>query len=159
MPAGRKPKPTWLKLVAGTPGHRPLNLDEPIAEGDLVTVPDWFTPEQAEIWDAAIKAAPPGLLKELDRSVLVVWATACWLHRDAMHKIAKSGSVVRAPITGKPMQSPYIQIAKDNSQLMLRAASEMGFSPTSRARVKVDVGKRVGNRFEEIKGLKELDEE
>jgi len=158
MPSGRKPKPTWLKLVAGKPGHRPLNLDEPLAEGDLIEAPDWFTPEQTATWDAAIKAAPPGLLKELDRSVLTVWATACWLHKDAIKRISISGSVVRNPVTGKPMESPYVAIAKDNSQIMLRAASEMGFSPTSRARVKVDVGKRVGNRFSEIKDLKEIDE-
>lgn len=159
MPTGRKPKPTWLKLVAGKPGHRPLNLDEPIAEGDLVTAPSWFNAEQVAIWDAAIKAAPQGLLKELDRSVLVVWATANWLHQDAINRIARSGSVVREPISGRPIQSPYIRIANDNAQIMLRAASEMGFSPTSRARVKVDTGKRVGNRFTEIKDLKDLDEE
>ena len=27
---GRKPTPTFLKLVTGNPGHRPINTDEPI---------------------------------------------------------------------------------------------------------------------------------
>lgn len=156
---GRKPRPTWLKLVAGVPGHRPLNLDEPIPVGELIEAPEWFSPEQKAIWDAAIKAAPPGLLKELDRSVLIAWATARWLHQDAMEKLTKFGSVIRDPVTGKPMQSPYIAVARDNSQIILRAASEMGFSPTSRSRVKVEAGPRVGNRFSELKDLKTLDDE
>src|SRR5262245_44666985 len=159
MPTGRKPKPTWLKLVAGKPGHHPLNLDEPIAEGDLKEPPAWLPAEQLPIWEAAIKAAPPGLLKELDRSVFTVWVTACWLHQVAINRIAKSGSVVRDPVTGRPMTSPYTKVAVDNSKIMIRAASEMGFSPTSRARVKVTTGKRVGNRFDEIKDLKALDED
>ncbi len=31
----RKPKPTYLKLITGNPGGRPLNVDEPEPEGDL----------------------------------------------------------------------------------------------------------------------------
>ena len=33
MRAGRKPKATHLKLLAGHPGHRPLNESEPKPEG------------------------------------------------------------------------------------------------------------------------------
>jgi P27 family predicted phage terminase small subunit len=140
------------------PGHRPLNLDEPIPQGDLTEPPDWFTPAHVTVWQAALKAAPAGLLKELDRSVLVVWVTACVLHADAITKVSATGSVVRHPVTGAPIPNPYVQVAKQNAELMLRAASEMGFSPVSRSRVKVDVGKTVGNRFQELKDLPNLDE-
>lgn len=158
MARGAKPKPTWLKLVAGMPGHRPLNLDEPLPDGDLSEPPEWFTPGQIAIWQTALKAAPIGLLKALDASILIVWCTACSLHADANEKIAHYGSVIKHPVTGTPMCSPFVQIAKQNAELMLRAAAEMGFSPSSRSKVKVDAGKRIGNRFSELKGLKELDE-
>ena len=155
---GRKSTPTWLKIVAGVPGHRPLNLDEPIPDGDLSEPPEWYTDAHRKVWAKALKDAPAGLLKELDASVLNVWVCATVLHADACSKLAQYGSVIRHPVTGTPTANPYAIVAKQNAELMLRAASEMGFSPTSRSKVKVDAGKRVGNRFAELKGLKELDE-
>jgi len=154
--AGRR-KPTWLKLVAGVPGHRPLNLDEPIPEGELETPPAWLTEAQLSIWRAGLAAAPPGLLKELDRSVYTVWVTASSLHAEANQKIAQFGPVIKHPVTGAPIASPFVQMAKQNGELILRAANEMGFSPCSRSKVKVDAGKTVGNRFADLKELK-LDE-
>ncbi|MGH7717148.1 MAG: phage terminase small subunit P27 family, partial [Vulcanimicrobiaceae bacterium] len=44
--AGRKPKPTHLKLVAGNPGKRPPNENEPQPEGDLEDAPEGLTPSQ-----------------------------------------------------------------------------------------------------------------
>lgn len=154
---GRKPQPTWLKLVNGVPGHRPLNLDEPIPEGEVGEPPEWYPPLMAQLWKDAVAAAPTGLLKLLDRSILNVWVTACAHHQEACEKIAQFGSVIKHPVQGTPMASPFIAICTKNAELMMRAAAEMGFSPSSRSKVKVDAGRTVGNRFAELKELK-LDE-
>ncbi|MEA2822497.1 MAG: hypothetical protein QOJ86_4501, partial [Bradyrhizobium sp.] len=37
--------------------------------------------------------------------------------------------------TGYPMQSPYISIANRQAEIMMRIASEFGFTPASRSRI------------------------
>lgn len=152
---GRKPKPTWLRVVAGNPGRRPLNDAEPIPVGDLVEPPEWLTDGQKEIWRGAIAAAPLGLLKILDGSVLVAWVIASSLHRDAAEKVAQYGAVIKAPHSGIPMQSPYMAILNKQHSNMCRAAAELGFTPSSRSRVKVEVGGKTHGAGK-FAGLKEL---
>jgi Phage terminase, small subunit len=41
---------------------------------------------------------------------------------------------VKSP-TGYPMQSPYLAIANRQAELMMRIASEFGFTPASRSRI------------------------
>lgn len=135
---GRKPKPTWLKIIQGKPGHRPLNVNEPIPEEAIGAAPEDFTDAQRRVWDHAVRAAPPGLLTELDRHVLITYCVAAALHEHARGEIKKYGALVRAPITQQPMQSPWVSIMNKQAQMMQRAISEMGFSPTSRSRVKIE---------------------
>jgi phage terminase small subunit len=42
--------------------------------------------------------------------------------------------VVKSP-NGYPVQSPYIAIANRQAEIMLRIASEFGFTPTNRSRI------------------------
>lgn len=150
---GRKPKPTWLKVVEGNPGKRPLNDAEPAAAGDLKSAPEWLTDSQRAVWDEAVRSAPPGLLRGIDESVFLVWVVAKDLHRDASEKIAKYGAVIKSPVTGTAMQSPFVSVLNRQAQIMLKAASEMGFSPSSRSRVKVENRIAQGNKFAELKEL------
>lgn len=150
---GRKPKPTWLKVVAGNPGKRELNDAEPVPVGELTDPPEWMTDSQKDGWRYAIASAPPGLLKRLDRSVLVMFVVAEDLHKEAAQKVAEYGAVIKAPHSGIPMQSPYLAIMNKQAAIMVKAASEMGFSPSSRSRVKVDSGGKGRSKFD---GLKEL---
>jgi hypothetical protein len=69
---GRKAKPTNLRLIGGNAGKRPLPKREPKPTGDLVKAPNWFTNNQKEIWNCAVKNAPRGLLKRIDESVMIV---------------------------------------------------------------------------------------
>ncbi len=150
---GRKPKPTWLKVVEGNPGKRPLNADEPVASGELDGPPEWLSKTQREVWEEAIRNAPPGLLRGIDQSVFLVWVVAKDLHRDASEKIAKYGAVIKSPVTQTAMQSPFVSVLNRQAQIMLKAAAEMGFSPSSRSRVKVERNQNAGNRFAELKEL------
>src|SRR5688572_21911457 len=52
---GRKPKPTWLKIMTGNPGKRPLNDAEPQPEGLLGEPPEWLTDAQKAAWRDAIE--------------------------------------------------------------------------------------------------------
>lgn len=134
---GRKPTPTHLKLLRGNPGKRPINNAEPKPEGDLLDAPEWMSDSQKAGWAYAIASAPGGLLKRLDRSVLVAWVIAEDMHRKASIAVEKYGLVTKSPVKGEPMQNPYLAIINKQAQIMIRAAAEMGFTPASRSRVQV----------------------
>jgi P27 family predicted phage terminase small subunit len=153
MPPGPPPKPTHLKLLTGNPGKRAINHDEPRPVGDLDEAPEWLTPLQRQIWSEAIAAAPPGLLKRLDASILCAYVVAADLHKLASQKVVEWGAIIKAPITGVPMQSPWVSIMNKQAAIMMRAAAEMGFSPSSRSRVKIEHNKAASSRFSELKEL------
>jgi P27 family predicted phage terminase small subunit len=133
---GRKPKPTQLKVVQGTLRQSRVNKREPKVSGDLLTAPAHLSDAQREIWDYAIANAPKGLLKRLDLSVLETWVVACVFHRDAVKQVTENGQVVTSP-NGYPIVNPYLSNANKQALIMMKAASEMGFTPASRSRIVV----------------------
>ena len=139
---GRKPVPAAVAEARGNPRQRGKKIRaaqlkrEAVVTGDLHTGagPDHLTPEEREDWDHAIASAPPGLLKRLDRGILTVWVTACNLHRQAKLEQAKVTMILRSA-AGLPYQSPYLGIINRQAEIMMRAASELGFTPASRPRI------------------------
>jgi phage terminase small subunit len=140
---GRKPVPTTLRKLHGNPRKVGLPKFEPKPDGDLSTAPEWLTEEQKTGWAYALTNSPPGMLKQIDRSVLVVWAVAEDLHRQAATAQAQVGLLMRVKTRatmnqddpGVPAASPYINIINQQAKIMLKAASESGFTPVSRPRV------------------------
>ena len=133
--AGRKKKPTELKIIQGTFRKDRANLREPKVKGVLSAEPPaHLTDEQKEIWRYALERAPYGLLKPLDLSVMEIWVVAYSLYKDAAIKVRESGQVVRSP-SGYPIVNPYLGNLNKQSVIMLKAASEMGFTPSSRSRI------------------------
>jgi P27 family predicted phage terminase small subunit len=138
---GRKPKPTYLKLVEGNPGKRPINHDEPEPDGDLVDPPDFLNARQRIIWQQCIRNSPPGMLKKLDTGILQTYVVACERHEDAARRVDKSGSIV-AIAGGQWAHNPYLSVLNKQAAIMRAAISELGFSPSSRSRVKVNPKKK-----------------
>lgn len=132
---GRKPVPTVLTKLHGNPGDRPLPKGIPEPTGALTDVPEWMTPGQVANWRYAIENSPPGLLKLIDRGVLIAWVVAEDIHRQACIEQAKIQLVVKMADNPMPMQSPYLPIINRQALIMMRAASELGFSPTARPRI------------------------
>lgn len=68
--AGRPPKPTALKLLSGSAGHRPVNPLEPQPDPGA-SPPTWLSPEARVVWDQlAPVLLKNGLLTELDGEAL-----------------------------------------------------------------------------------------
>src|ERR1700709_2736416 len=140
---GRKPVPSTLRKLHGNPRKVAMPKFEPKPDGDLSDAPDWLNEPQQASWGYALQNAPPGMLKRIDRGVLVAWAVAEDLHRQAAAAQAKVGLLVRiktrATINqddpGVPAASPYINIINQQAKIMLKAGSELGFTPVSRPRV------------------------
>jgi P27 family predicted phage terminase small subunit len=51
-----------------------------------------------------------------------------------MEAIQKYGTMIKSP-SGYPVQSPYLAIANRQAEIMMRIASEFGFTPASRSRI------------------------
>jgi len=140
---GRKPKPTELHKLAGTfrkGRHGCGRAGEPVASGALIDLPAWMTPQQQEIWTYAIAHAPAGLLKMIDASVLAVWVVAHDQHRVAAEQQAKIDAGSALPLLardkdGFPAASPYLGVMNRAAIRLMRAASELGFTPACRPRI------------------------
>ena len=108
---------------------------------------------QAQYWNDAIAAAPNGLLGTMDRELLVVWVCASVMHRRAMVAQTQIDEGKAAPMLtktpgGMAIQSPYVGIINKQAAVMLKAASEMGFTPSSRSRISVGSSSGSDNPFD-----------
>ena len=74
------------------------------------------------------------LLTALDRAALAAYCNAYGLWAEATEAIQKYGTMVKSP-SGYPIQSPYVSIANRQAEIMMRIASEFGFTPASRSRI------------------------
>jgi P27 family predicted phage terminase small subunit len=132
---GRRPKPTSLKVLAGNPGRRPLNPNEPQPELQVPDCPAELGPVARREWDRLVgELAKLNLLTNLDRAALAAYCGAYALWAEATEAIQKFGTMVKSP-SGYPIQSPYVAIANRQAEIMMRISSEFGFTPASRSRI------------------------
>lgn len=125
-----------LAELHGKPNHgRPISKTEPKPVGDLSDPPEYFTDDQKQGWLYALAHAPPGLLKLIDRGMLVAFIVAEDLHRQAVIEQSKVRLIWRPPGSTQPQQSPYLPIINRQALIMCKAATELGFTPVSRPRV------------------------
>lgn len=134
---GRRSKPTRIKVLTGNPGKRPLNVNEPQVD----PVPPDCPPElnaaaQAEWHRLVAELGPFRILTALDRSALAAYCGAFAVWAEATKALHQHGLMVKSP-TGYPIQSPYLSIANRQAEIMMRIASEFGFTPASRSRISV----------------------
>ncbi|HEY7230190.1 MAG TPA: phage terminase small subunit P27 family [Pseudolabrys sp.] len=124
-----------MKVLTGNPGKRPLNRTEPQPEPAVPDCPVELGPSARREWDRLVgQLAPLRILTPLDRAALAAYCGAYGLWAEATEAIQKYGVMVKSP-TGFPMQSPYVAIANRQAEIMMRIASEFGFTPASRSRI------------------------
>ena len=132
---GRRPKPTRIKALTGNPGKRPLNPHEPRPEPALPECPPELSSAAQREWARlTAELSKLGLITNLDRGALATYCGAYALWAEATEQVNKYGSMVKSP-TGFPIQSPYLAIANRQAEIMMRIASEFGFTPASRSRI------------------------
>jgi P27 family predicted phage terminase small subunit len=132
---GRRPKPTRMKILTGNPGKRRLNENEPKPEPSVPDCPPELGPVARQEWDRLVaQLAPLRILTQLDRAALASYCAAYSLWAEAIEATQKYGAMVKSP-SGYPVQSPYVSIANRQTEIMMRIASEFGFTPASRSRI------------------------
>jgi P27 family predicted phage terminase small subunit len=119
----------------GDPGKRPLSVDEPQPEPAIPDCPPELGDAAKREWDRLVdELATLRILTNLDHAALAAYCNAYPLWADSIGAIQKYGTMVKSP-NGYPVQSPYIAIANRQAEIMLRIASEFGFTPASRSHI------------------------
>ena len=132
---GRRPKPTRIKALTGNPGKRALNVHEPRPEPALPDCPPELSHTAKREWTRLTgELSKLSLITHLDRGALATYCGAYAMWAEAMEQIQKYGTMIKSP-SGFPIQSPYLAIANRQAELMMRIASEFGFTPASRSRI------------------------
>jgi P27 family predicted phage terminase small subunit len=136
--AGRKPKPTNLKVLEGNPGKRQLNPSEPKLDASVPKCPAWLSKEAKREWKRLVPfLEKAGLLTQADRAAFAGYCQsyANWIEAEA--HLAAEGSTFETP-NGYQQQSPWVSIAQTNQKNMLRFCTEFGLTPSSRSRIVVE---------------------
>jgi P27 family predicted phage terminase small subunit len=135
MAAGRKPKPTNLKLIQGT--YRPdrANLSEPKPRAVIPPCPSFLQGEaRKQYQQTAKKLARMRMATELDGMALVILCQSWRECIDAWAKLEETGMLVKSP-NGYPMTNPYWAILNQAIKKVSAMLSEFGLTPGSRSRI------------------------
>jgi P27 family predicted phage terminase small subunit len=136
--AGRRPKPTHLKLLQGNPGKRPINPNEPRPKIEIPPAPEHLSEAAKTEWNRIAEVlARLRLLTALDRAALAAYCTVYARWVEAEEALKKTGPVVKSP-SGYPMISPYLVVANRALEQMRAYLVEFGLSPASRSRISVN---------------------
>lgn len=158
---GRKPKPTAAKELAGNPGHRPLNENEPKPKASAARTPRGLGQEGSKFWRKYAPAlAGLGILTEIDEPALRMAAehfdiavqAATELRRerplfdkdgapvfdgDGKQVMVTDGLVIEDK-DGNLRKNPLLQILRDNSTALRGYLTEFGMTPSSRSKIKAE---------------------
>lgn len=133
-----RPKPTALKVLAGNPGNRPLNMREPKPLKSLPRAPRWMTPEGKKVWR---RLAPElfqlGVLTHLDGDMLGLLVQAVADYAEARAHLVAEGRVVLSP-NNYPIMNPWEAMKNKALEQIQKLGAEFGLSPSARTKLVVD---------------------
>lgn len=151
---GRKAKPTTLKVLAGNPGKRKLNKQEPKFEKeDIADIPDELQGAGNEQALKEWKRVTPllleaGVLTKIDRTAIIAYCKTYQRWLDAEDKIKVNG-FVECGEKGCIYQSPYVSIANTALTQLRALMGEFGMTPSTRVKL-ITPKKEEGNPLEEF---------
>lgn len=153
MKPGPKPKPTAIKELAGNPGNRPLNSNEPQFRrpGRTPSPPDFLNDEAKGIWlELGKRLLDAGLFTVVDQHALGMFCAACARWREAERKLQESGAVLVSKDSGNLYQNPYLHVANRAWEQMRKMFGEFGLTPAERSRLEVTVNESELSLAEEL---------
>jgi P27 family predicted phage terminase small subunit len=158
---GRRPKPSYLKLVTGNPGKRPINKNEPKPSREKLPSAPAELYEDAKIeWRRIARELHRlGLLTTLDRAALAAYCQAWgrWIAAErALAEMAKRDMLTHGLLikttNGNAIQNPLVGTANRAMMAMMRCALEFGMTPSARSRLSSPQGADMTNPFAEFGG-------
>jgi P27 family predicted phage terminase small subunit len=134
---GRKPTPTDIRLARGARTKRRINATEPrhaaidIGEDAPADLTDDVAIGE---WRRVIDTLSRGHITTVDRPTLIAYCRKYAQWRRFEDAAAADPPTIRAP-SGYMMPNPLIGMANKALGMMLKAAAELGVTPSSRSRV------------------------
>jgi P27 family predicted phage terminase small subunit len=124
------PKPASENLiVTGTRAQAAPSEPAPILE-----CPPELGRVAREEWDRVLRDLPKSVdIKNCDRALFAAYCNAYARWTDAVAGLEEFGPMLRSP-KGFPLPSPYLAMANEQANIMLRIANALGLSPASRNR-------------------------
>ena len=108
--AGRRPKPTKLKLLQGTQRSDRINRQEPEPKPEIPNCPKHIQGESRREWKRITKElGAVGLVTRVDRAAIAAYCEAYGRWSEAVSKLHEKGLLVKAP-SGYPILNPYLSI-------------------------------------------------
>lgn len=140
---GRKPKPSYLKLVTGTARKGRTNKAEPKPDLARPMPPTELSDDAKVEWgrvsDILYKL---GILTEIDRGILAAYCQSYgrWMQAErTLAKMAKmddsTGALMIKTQGGNTIQNPIVGIANKAMADMAKYATDLGMTPSARSRV------------------------
>ncbi len=141
MQRGRKPKSVADKAVRGNPGKRALTTAVPKPPDGPLMIPLRVAnnPVALVYWNNYVENSAPGHLSPLDVPLLSLLCTTL-ARVDHAEQAMNDALIIRAPISGAPIQSPWLAIINKGTELARKLAAELSLSPAQRNRLGIHGG-------------------
>lgn len=166
---GRKAKPTNLKRLEGNPGKRNLSVLEPIPPPEIPEPPRHLNAYAMEEWARiSEQLGRMGLLTMVDQGTLGAYCSAYATWRQAEEELEASMTAQQNPMAlfsiqlprsllvstsnGTLIPNPLIGIRNKAAADMARYAEQFGFTPSSRARLGIDIHRLQKSKFDGLVG-------
>lgn len=146
---GRRPKPTARKALAGNPGKRALNKDEPTFQPVLsVEPPAWMNEDATTMWQTIIgELCGQQVLCITDLHNVEAFCMAYARWREAERVVREEGITIEGAMGGK-VKNPAVTVVNESLRQMQSFGALLGLDPSSRSRM-IGAGKqkKEGNPF------------
>lgn len=154
MKAGRKPKPTALKIISGNPGKRPLKEIEQKFKASRLEMPDFLNAEAKEEWRRTFELLfNAGIVTDADRAALAAYCQSygIWVQAERELQKLQQTNVLNGLILetkyGNFIQHPMLGIANKARADMVKYAVEFGMTASSRSRIEFNSSGEKENPF------------
>jgi P27 family predicted phage terminase small subunit len=142
-----------MKQLAGNPGHRALNENEPKPRIERAPCPTHITGPARKLWRLITdELVSLGVLTILDYTVLEIYCAAYQIWRAAKAKVDREGSELAPPVQGKETETLFgtvpasyapaskvinqsLNIMAMKEKTMIKLAAELGLTPSARTRL------------------------
>jgi len=149
--SGRRPKPVAKKQLAGNPGKRKLNVDQPDYQTlTNVFCPDWMGDYGKQLWEVlAPQLCSERILAITDIQNLEVYCNAYDQFRRAQEELLKNGPTVTGAMGGL-IKNPAATVMKEATATMATFGGLLGLDPSSRQRLTGATKKANQNPFSNL---------
>lgn len=135
--SGPPKKPTAWRRAEGNRGKRAWNHAEPKPPEGTPDCPDHLSEEARAEWHRLVDTlVSMGVITIVDRAVLAAYCQAYGRWVEAEQKLKEAPLLFKTP-SGYVQQSPWLNIANRQMELIGRYMAEIGLTPASRSRIAI----------------------